>query len=114
LERTAKEVQSLSMCGLGRTAPNPILSAITHFRDEFEAHLQGRCPAGKCKALIQYSVGDLCIGCTRCVQTCPVDAIPFTPHEKHTIDNERCTRCDNCRQACPVDAISIQSTGISR
>lgn len=107
LERTAKEVQSLSMCGLGRTAPNPILSALMHFRDEFEAHLHGQCPAGKCKALIRYEVGDRCIGCTRCIQVCPVDAIPFTPHEQHSIDDALCTRCDHCRQACPVDAIAI-------
>ncbi len=109
LETLAATVKEQSLCGLGKTAPNPVLSTLKYFREEYEAHLQGNCPAGKCRALIEYAINKDCIGCTRCVQVCPVDAIPFTPYQRHSIDNELCTRCDTCRQTCPVGAIHIQS-----
>ena len=96
-----------SLCGLGKTAPNPVLTTLRYFRDEYEAHLQGRCPAGKCPALIQYRVLDNCNGCTLCAQRCPVDAIAMTPYQRHKIDTEKCTRCDSCRQVCPVGAIEV-------
>ena len=98
-------VRDGSLCGLGRTAPNPVITNLLYFRDEFEAHAKGICPAGRCKALIKYTVNDKCIGCTKCVQVCPVNAIPYTPFEKHTIDQQLCTKCDSCREVCPVDAI---------
>ena len=79
LEELAHMTVSGSLCGLGRTAPNPVLSTLKYFRHEYEAHVQGQCPAKKCKALIRYTITDGCIGCTRCRQRCPVDAIPFTP-----------------------------------
>ena len=101
LEQLAITVQAGSICGLGRTAPNPVLSTLRYFRHEYEAHLAGRCPAGKCKDLIHYRVTDECIGCTLCAQQCPADAIPLTPYAKHGIDQEKCTRCDTCRQICP-------------
>lgn len=107
LEELAHSVAGGSLCGLGRTAPNPVLSTIRYFRSEYEAHLQGSCPAGKCQALIAYTITDDCIGCTLCAQTCPVAAIPFTPHERHTIDDAACVRCDMCRGICPVEAIKI-------
>lgn len=107
LERLALWTKKGSLCGLGKTAPNPVLSTLKYFRDEYEAHLEGRCPTGKCIHLIKYVVNDKCIGCTLCAQACPVDAIPFTPHEKHVIDTEACIRCDACRPACPVNAIDI-------
>ena len=97
-----------SLCGLGKTAPNPVLTTLRYFRDEYEAHLEGRCPAGKCKALIKYLVTDDCTGCTLCAQHCPVDAIPMTPYEKHEIDAEICTRCDACRVNCPENAIVVK------
>ena len=108
LEHLADWTKKGSLCGLGKTAPNPVLSTLKHFRDEYEAHINGTCPTGKCAELITYSVNDECIGCTKCVQKCPVDAIPFTPHEKHSIDTELCIKCDACRAACPVDAIDVK------
>lgn len=107
LERLALYTQKVSLCGLGRTAPNPILSTLRYFREEYEAHIEGRCPSGKCKNLIHYRVEDNCIGCTICAQECPSNAIPFTPHERHSIDDAACIRCDICRQACPYEAITI-------
>jgi NADH-quinone oxidoreductase subunit F len=101
-------VQRASLCGLGKTAPNPVLSTIKHFRDEYEAHIEGRCPAGRCKALITYSVTDDCIGCTLCAQHCPADAIAPKPWEKHEIDTAKCIRCDTCRRVCPADAIKVE------
>ncbi|QIA07522.1 NAD(P)H-dependent oxidoreductase subunit E [Draconibacterium halophilum] len=108
LEHLAGWTKKGSLCGLGKTAPNPVLSTLRHFRDEYEAHINGTCPTGKCAKLITYSVNDECIGCTKCVQKCPVDAIPFTPHEKHSIDTELCIKCDACRAVCPVDAIDVK------
>jgi NADH-quinone oxidoreductase subunit F len=102
LEELAHQVRRGSLCGLGRTAPNPVLTTLQYFRGEYEAHLAGRCPAGRCPALIRYRVTDACIGCTRCAQSCPADAIAFTPYQVHSIDMTRCTRCDTCRGVCPV------------
>ncbi|MGD0900507.1 MAG: NADH-quinone oxidoreductase subunit NuoE [Thermoguttaceae bacterium] len=108
LEQLARTITAGSICGLGRTAPNPVLSTLRYFRDEYEAHLAGRCPAGRCKALITYRVTDDCIGCTLCAQQCPADAIPMTPYAIHAIDPQKCTRCDTCRQICPVKAVVVQ------
>jgi NADH-quinone oxidoreductase subunit F len=108
LEKLAEWTNKGSLCGLGKTAPNPIVSTLKYFREEYEAHINGVCPTGKCTELITYSVNDKCIGCTMCVQKCPVDAIPFTPHEKHSINTELCIKCDSCRAVCPVDAIDVK------
>ncbi len=96
-----------SVCGLGKTAPNPVLTTLKYFHDEYEAHINGHCPTGKCKDLINYSINDKCIGCTICVQKCPTDAIAFKPHEKHNIEMDKCIRCDNCREVCPYDAVEV-------
>ncbi|MDD5261299.1 MAG: NAD(P)H-dependent oxidoreductase subunit E [Methylacidiphilales bacterium] len=101
-----------SICGLGRSAPNPVLTTLRYFRNEYEAHIAGRCPAGKCKPLIQYVVQDNCTGCTICAQHCPVNAIPMTPYSRHQINTDLCTRCDVCRADCPENAITIMSGGI--
>jgi NADH:ubiquinone oxidoreductase subunit F (NADH-binding)/NADH:ubiquinone oxidoreductase subunit E len=108
LEHLAETVKKGSLCGLGGTAPNPVLSTIKYFRDEYEAHLQKRCPAGRCKALVTYSVTDDCIGCTLCAQHCPADAIEMKPYEKHEIDVDKCIRCGTCKNICPVDAIKVE------
>ena len=108
LEELAGLVKRGSLCGLGKTAPNPVLTTLRYFRAEYEAHIAGRCPAGKCKALITYSITDDCIGCTRCAQRCPAGAIPMRPHEKHTIDPAACVRCGTCLSVCPVKAVKVQ------
>jgi len=107
LEDLARMVQTTSLCGLGKTAPNPVLSTIKYFRDEYEAHVEKRCPAGRCKALITYSITDECIGCTLCAQHCPADAIAMKPYQKHEIDAVKCIRCGTCKSVCPADAVEV-------
>ncbi|MBL7215179.1 MAG: NAD(P)H-dependent oxidoreductase subunit E [Phycisphaerae bacterium] len=108
LQELGKQIQITSICGLGKTAPNPVLSTIEHFRDEYEAHISGRCPAGKCRDLICYSITDECIGCTICAQHCPADAIAMKPYEKHIIDQQVCIRCGTCKTVCPANAVEVK------
>ncbi len=108
LQHLAEIIKKGSLCGLGKTAPNPVLSTLRYFRDEYEAHIDGRCPAGKCKALIEYTITDECIGCTICAQHCPTDAIAMKPYEKHEIDPEKCVRCGTCKSVCPADAVRVE------
>jgi NADH-quinone oxidoreductase subunit F len=107
LEQLAPQVTQASLCGLGKTAPNPVLTTLRYFRDEYEAHLQGHCPAGKCTKLLRYHVSERCTGCTICAQHCPVDAIPMTPYARHAVDMDKCIRCDSCRQVCPQGAVEV-------
>jgi len=113
LQGLGKLVREGSLCGLGRTAPNPLLSALEHFRNEFEAHVHGRCPAKRCKALIRYRISEDCIGCTRCAQRCPAEAIEGRPYQQHEIDEEKCTRCDTCRQVCPAEAVRVEDRQVT-
>jgi NADH-quinone oxidoreductase subunit F len=108
LQQLAMAVKSASLCGLGRTAPNPILTTLRYFRDEYQAHVQKRCPAGRCKALIRYTITDDCIGCTLCAQHCPGQAIAPRPFQKHEIDPAKCIRCDTCRNVCPSKAVKVE------
>jgi len=108
LEQLAESTQKGSICGLGKTAPNPVLSTLKYFREEYEAHINGKCPTGTCNDMITYTIEDNCIGCTKCAQRCPVDAIVAKPYEVHEIDTEKCVKCDICRQICPVDSVKIK------
>ncbi|MBS3817148.1 MAG: NADH-quinone oxidoreductase subunit NuoF [Candidatus Thermoplasmatota archaeon] len=109
LRYLADKINSHSLCGLGQTAPNPVLTTLRYFEDEYEAHLEeDTCPAAVCKELIEYSITDDCIGCGQCAQECPEDAITGESQEKHEIDQEVCIKCGACQEVCPVDAVEVE------
>jgi NADH-quinone oxidoreductase subunit F len=110
LEELGKQIRESSLCGLGQTAPNPVLSTIRYFRDEYEAHIRDkRCPAHVCRALVHYSIDpDKCTGCGRCLRSCPAEAISGTKKEPHTIDQEKCIKCGSCYELCKFDAIVVE------
>jgi NADH-quinone oxidoreductase subunit F len=110
LEELSDKVSRASLCGLGQTAPNPVLTALRYFREEFEAHVgHKRCPAGRCTSLIHYRINTSCIGCTMCAQVCPVGAIAYRPHERHEIDDDACTRCNLCFDICQDGSVEVVS-----
>ncbi|MBK5252747.1 MAG: NADH-quinone oxidoreductase subunit NuoF [Peptostreptococcaceae bacterium] len=106
LEKLAYTIKDSALCGLGQTAPNPVISTIRYFRDEYEAHIRDKkCPAGVCKNLLTYYITDACIGCTKCARNCPVNCISGEVKKLHVIDSDNCIKCGACMEACPVDAI---------
>jgi NADH-quinone oxidoreductase subunit F len=105
LEELALAVKRSALCGLGNTAPNPVLATIKYFREEYEEHVKGYCRTGTCKDMVKYVVTDDCIGCTRCAKVCPVEAIEYKPYEIHAIDTDKCTMCGLCITECEFDAI---------
>jgi NADH-quinone oxidoreductase subunit F len=99
-------IQTSSLCGLGKTAPNPVLSTLQNFEDEYIEHIRDkRCHCGTCKSLAQFVITDKCIGCTKCARNCPVNAITGSVRHKHEIDPVKCIKCGTCKANCPVGAI---------
>ncbi len=109
LEELAHTVKETSLCQLGASAPNPVLSTLRYFREEYEEHIRDKkCRAGVCKALIQYEINDKCVGCTACAKACPVDAIRGEVKKLHTIDPEKCIKCGICYETCKFDAVEVK------
>ena len=106
LENLANTIRDTALCGLGQTAPNPILSTLRYFKDEYLAHVRDKkCPAGTCQKLYTLTITDACIGCTKCKRQCPVGAISGELKQKHTIDQSKCIKCGACIDGCPKKAI---------
>jgi len=106
LKELAETIKLTSLCGLGQTAPNPVLSTISYFKDEYETHIMDRtCPAGACEKLLRYSINNKCIGCIKCSKICPVSCISGSLRTRHEIDQEICIKCGSCFDICPVKAI---------
>ncbi len=105
LEELGILVQKGSMCGLGKSAPNPVLSTIRWFRDEYIEHINGRCKAGVCKELTTFEITTDCIGCCMCARVCPEDAIQAAPYKRHYIDQEKCIKCGACKSVCQQGAV---------
>ena len=105
LEQLALSIKRAALCGLGKTAPNPVLSTLRYFRHEYEEHVQGICQTGSCKEMVKLEITDDCVGCTKCSRACPAEAIAYTPYERHVIDTEKCTQCGLCISECDYHAI---------
>ena len=109
LQSLSSTIKEASLCGLGKTAPNPVLSTLKYFMPEYRAHvIDKKCPAGVCKDLLQVVITDKCIGCTKCARICPVGCIAGSVKEQHVIDQDKCIKCQACISQCPVHAIVIE------
>jgi NADH-quinone oxidoreductase subunit F len=110
LEDLADQIKTTSLCGLGQTAPNPVLTTLRYFREEYIEHIEDRfCRAGKCPSLCSYDITDACTGCMVCKKKCPVNAVTGNKKEKHAIVQDKCIRCGVCRDACKYDAVVVSA-----
>ncbi|MCL2389517.1 MAG: 4Fe-4S binding protein, partial [Elusimicrobia bacterium] len=105
LEELAHNVLKGSLCGLGKTAPNPVLATLRYFKDEYLAHIDGKCPAGECTDLLKFTINDKCIGCTVCAIKCPVKCITGERKHLHVIDQSACIKCGVCLDVCKFKAV---------
>ena len=105
LEELAISIKQMALCGLGKTAPNPVLSTLKYFREEYEEHVRGICRTGTCKEMVKLEITEECVGCTKCAKACPSDAIPYTPYARHQIEVEKCVLCGLCIDECSYNAI---------
>ena len=105
LEELAISIKQMALCGLGKTAPNPVLSTLKYFREEYEEHVKGICRTGTCKEMVKLEITEECVGCTKCAKACPSDAIPYTPYARHQIEVEKCVLCGLCIDECSYNAI---------
>lgn len=110
LEELCSSIKDGALCGLGQTAPNPVLTTIKYFRNEYEAHInEKKCPAKSCAELLTYKIdAEKCRGCTLCSKKCPANAISGTVKSAHKIDENKCIKCGSCAAACRFDAISVE------
>jgi NADH-quinone oxidoreductase subunit F len=108
LEDLAQQIRTTSLCGLGQTAPNPVLTTLRYFREEYESHIvDKKCRAGKCRALCTFQINEACTGCMVCAKNCPLDCIAGEKKKRHVIDQARCIRCGVCRDVCKFDAVAV-------
>jgi len=109
IKQICEAMETGSLCGLGQTAPYPVLSTFKYFREEYIDHIKNKkCPAGKCKALIEFSINDKCTGCAVCAKNCPNEAITGVPKETYSIDQNKCIKCGICEDVCKFEAVTVQ------
>jgi Na+-translocating ferredoxin:NAD+ oxidoreductase RNF subunit RnfB len=110
MEELAQVIKDSSLCGLGKTAPNPVLTTLKYFRSEYEAHIeQRRCPAGACRSLLTFSIdAEKCIGCTMCARNCPANCISGNSKEPHVIREDQCLHCGACLDTCRFNAVHAE------
>lgn len=107
LEELSEQIRAASLCGLGQTAPNPVITTLKYFRKEYEAHIvDKKCPAHECAPLLTYDINDNCTGCTACARACPTAAITGERKEKHILNQDLCIKCGKCFTVCREDAVT--------
>ncbi|MCK4823815.1 4Fe-4S binding protein, partial [bacterium] len=109
IKQICEVMETGSLCGLGQTASNPVLSTFKYFGEEYIDHIKNKkCPVGKCKALIEFSINDKCTGCAVCAKNCPTEAITGVPKKIYSIDQSKCIKCGICEDVCKFEAVTVQ------